>query len=189
MKLRACSNLSFLAAAVLVFVFHGSGEAGRRPEPVVLEGVSFAADSAALDKGSEAALQQLLRQLTAEPRVSIEIRCRVSASGDPARDAELGRQRAEVLRGWLMKRGIAFYRLDVAEAQTPAAESGRTPQQGRFAGDRVEIVRIHKSFPSAVAENRAFRFEPVVEGREVLHDFLLRNEGSAPLSISNVRTG
>ena len=36
---------------------------------------------------------------------------------------------------------------------------------------------------------RSFQFEPVADGREVLHDFVLVNRGTAPLNISKVRTG
>jgi len=189
MKFHTRSTLSVWVAALLFFGFQSSCDAGRQPESFVLQGVSFVENSAALKKGSEAALQQLLQQLLSDGSMSVEIRCHVATSGDPLQDAKLGRQRAEALRGWLMKQGVAFYRVDVAGAQTQASLSEPRPQVRQPAGDRVEIVRVEKSFPSAEVPDRAFRFDPVVEGREVLHDFRVQNKGSAPLNISKVRTG
>jgi hypothetical protein len=36
---------------------------------------------------------------------------------------------------------------------------------------------------------KAFEFQPVIEGAKVVHDFVVMNKGSAPLLINNVRTG
>lgn len=36
---------------------------------------------------------------------------------------------------------------------------------------------------------KTFEFQPVIEGAKVLHDFVVMNKGSAPLVISDVRTG
>lgn len=36
---------------------------------------------------------------------------------------------------------------------------------------------------------KSFEFQPVIEGAKVIHDFVVRNRGSAPLVISDVRTG
>ena len=35
----------------------------------------------------------------------------------------------------------------------------------------------------------SFRFDPVADGQEVLHDFVIINSGDAPLNISKVKTG
>jgi len=36
---------------------------------------------------------------------------------------------------------------------------------------------------------KTFEFQPVIEGAKVIHDFIVMNQGSAPLVISDVRTG
>lgn len=36
---------------------------------------------------------------------------------------------------------------------------------------------------------KAFEFKPVIDGVKVIHDFIVMNKGSAPLVISDVRTG
>jgi hypothetical protein len=43
--------------------------------------------------------------------------------------------------------------------------------------------------PKAVFVENSWRFEVVLEGEEVSHDFVVRNEGNAPLEISKVQTG
>jgi hypothetical protein len=42
--------------------------------------------------------------------------------------------------------------------------------------------------PSALVVKDVFEFNPVLEGTEVMHDFIIQNKGSAPLEIQNVKT-
>ena len=181
-----------LGALVVLFLWFAPQHGGAADEPPavsVLEGVGFIADSARLQPGSDTALEKLLAELVADASLTVEIRCHVASSGDAQQVAKLSRQRAETLRRWLMSRGVAFYRLQIADPQTAAAASGLPPEMRAPAGDRVEIARIRKSFPVADVPAPRFRFEPVADGQQVLHDFLLTNRGDAPLNISKVRTG
>jgi len=43
--------------------------------------------------------------------------------------------------------------------------------------------------PLAVAPEPIFTFEPVLEGEEVIHDFVVENRGTAELQIHRVQTG
>jgi len=43
--------------------------------------------------------------------------------------------------------------------------------------------------PSAFFQETQYAFEPVLEGTEIMHDFILQNKGTAPLEIKKVRTG
>jgi len=43
--------------------------------------------------------------------------------------------------------------------------------------------------PLAVVPEATFEFSPVVEGKEVVHDYVIRNEGAATLDIAKVKTG
>ena len=183
MKLATRCTLNILCAVVLFFAWQQGCGAQESTETVVLKGISFVSRSAALEAGSDAALEKLHKELLADPSLAIVIQCTVSPSGDPQQDAKLGRDRAKTLRRWLMRRGVASFRLEIADAQTASSRSGLP------AGDRIEIVRVQKSFPVAKVPLRVFRFGPVADGQEVLHDFLLRNKGDAPLNISKVRTG
>jgi hypothetical protein len=42
--------------------------------------------------------------------------------------------------------------------------------------------------PVFVPETR-YKFDPVLEGTEITHDFIVQNKGTAPLKIEKVRTG
>ncbi len=43
--------------------------------------------------------------------------------------------------------------------------------------------------PLAVALEPIFQFKPVVDGQEVVHDFIIQNRGTAELEIERVQTG
>mgnify|MGYP006284944315 CR=1 FL=1 len=43
--------------------------------------------------------------------------------------------------------------------------------------------------PKAVAPTEGYDFGTVLEGNDVLHDFVIQNKGDAPLDIKDVRTG
>ena len=43
--------------------------------------------------------------------------------------------------------------------------------------------------PKAYLSENVFEFQPVVEGTEVVHEFVLFNKGDAPLDIMNVKSG
>lgn len=43
--------------------------------------------------------------------------------------------------------------------------------------------------PAVVVPSPVYRFEPVIEGAEIVHEFVVRNTGSAPLEIQAVETG
>ena len=191
MNFRRQSGLCTVVAVWLFFALQTGCAAQAKPDAFVLKGVSFIDNTATLSTGADVALQKLLEELQADPSVSLEISCSVTASGNRHRDAKLGRDRAQTLRNWLINRGIAFYRLQVADPQTTAATAATAPRAGSRApaDDRIVIVRLQKPFPVAAVPVRAFRFEPVVDGQEVLHDFQLLNKGAAPLNISKVRTG
>lgn len=179
-----------IAGAILLLLTVRSGcYAAEHPVSSVLPGVSFARNTAVLQAGSESALDKLLAELTSDTSVAVEITCHVTSTGDPRRDMKLSRLRAETLRRWLLNRGVAFYRVAVADASTTAAGSAVSAAPGAGGGDRVEITRIRQSYPVAEIADKIFRFEPVLEGQEVLHDFHLHNTGDVPLHISRVRTG
>jgi hypothetical protein len=45
------------------------------------------------------------------------------------------------------------------------------------------------SVPSAVVPSPTYNFPEVTEGVEVLHDFIIKNEGTAQLDIKKVKPG
>ena len=53
-----------------------------------------------------------------------------------------------------------------------------------FGAEVVEDLKL----PLAYLPSASFEFEPVVEGKEVVHDFVIQNKGAGDLKIQNVRT-
>jgi len=43
--------------------------------------------------------------------------------------------------------------------------------------------------PKAYLPENVFEFKPVVEGAEIVHEFILRNQGDAPLKILKIESG
>ena len=43
--------------------------------------------------------------------------------------------------------------------------------------------------PAVFFPEKAFEFPPVIDGVKVIHDFVVVNQGTAPLDVHNVRTG
>ena len=46
-----------------------------------------------------------------------------------------------------------------------------------------------KTGPKAYLPENVYDFQPVAEGTEVVHEFVLFNKGDAPLDIMNVKSG
>ena len=45
------------------------------------------------------------------------------------------------------------------------------------------------NLPSALLPEPRFEFKPVLEGLDVIHPFVVKNKGTAPLNIEKVRAG
>ena len=45
------------------------------------------------------------------------------------------------------------------------------------------------TYPSACLPVDNYEFDPVVEGNEINHQFIIQNKGTAPLTIEKVKTG
>jgi hypothetical protein len=60
------------------------------------------------------------------------------------------------------------------------AQPGQTPSA-------AEIKASLKKAPKAVFPQLKFEFDPVFEGTEIMHNFVVENTGEAPLVIKNIR--
>jgi len=46
-----------------------------------------------------------------------------------------------------------------------------------------------QKFPSIYVPSGTYEFKPVLEGDEVMHNYILQNKGTAPLKIEKVKAG
>jgi len=57
------------------------------------------------------------------------------------------------------------------------------------AGNLIGADEISPVLPSALIAEAIFEFEPVVDGTQVTHDYLIKNKGDGTLEIKKVNTG
>jgi hypothetical protein len=57
------------------------------------------------------------------------------------------------------------------------------------AQDESNQSTAYEPTPSAFLPVTKWEFNPIVEGEEVIHDFVIQNKGDALLNVSKVKTG
>ncbi|HEU5060724.1 MAG TPA: OmpA family protein, partial [Kofleriaceae bacterium] len=105
----------------------------------VISGIQFVQSTAELAPGSAAVLDETVAMLTKYPTVRIEISGHTDSSGDEQKNRALSQQRADAVRAYLVKRGIAEARLE-SKGYGPEFPIGNnaTPD-GRAQNRRVEF--------------------------------------------------
>ena len=58
-----------------------------------------------------------------------------------------------------------------------------------FAGVFPASGKPPAASPEAFMPKSSYIFDPVVEGTKITHDFVIQNNGAAPLKIEKVKTG
>lgn len=105
------------------------------------DSVKFPVDRDALSPEAEARLSELVQRLTSENRnVYLEIQGHTDASGDAAHNEQLGQARAEAVRRYLSRQGIALNRMaTISYGEDSPVASNETPE-GRAQNRRVAII-------------------------------------------------
>ncbi|MFO0693910.1 MAG: OmpA family protein [Polyangiales bacterium] len=111
-------------------------------ERLVLDGITFAFDSAEILPESEPTLERALSLLRDNPDARIEIGGHTDDVGDARHNLRLSQQRAETVRRWLVQHGIPQGRL---VARGYGATSPRAPndtEEGRARNRRIEFTHL-----------------------------------------------
>lgn len=105
------------------------------------DSVKFPVDRDALSPEAEARLSELVQRLISENRnVYLEIQGHTDASGDAAHNEQLGQARAEAVRRYLSRQGIALNRMStISYGEDSPVASNETPE-GRAQNRRVAII-------------------------------------------------
>ena len=105
------------------------------------DSVKFPTDAAALSPEAEQRLAQFAQRLAGENKnVYLEIQGYTDATGTPQHNDELGEQRAEAVRRFLNRQGVALNRMaTISYGQEQPVASNDTPE-GRSQNRRVTIV-------------------------------------------------
>ena len=109
---------------------------------LVLEGVNFRFDRAELTPESLVLLDRAAASLADWPEVRVEIGGHTDSSGGDVQNQRLSEARAEAVRAYLVRAGVAASRLEVrGYGETrPIAENGS--EEGRARNRRVELTKL-----------------------------------------------
>ena len=116
-------------------------------EPIVVErqviqelaGISFLHDSAKIDDSSVHLLERAFVLLKDNPNIQVEISGHTSSEGNAERNLSLSLQRAESVKTYLVRRGIADSRIHTVGhgADVPIADN--STEEGRILNRRIEF--------------------------------------------------
>jgi len=116
--------------------------AAPTPSPkkkLVLRGVNFDFDSAAIRADAGAILDEAARALRDEPTVAITVEGHTDAVGTDAYNQKLSERRAHAIAQDLVKRGVADTRITVAGRGESQPVASNDTAEGRAQNRRVEI--------------------------------------------------
>ena len=187
MKSKTISVLT-ITLSLLLFISFSFGDDSMSNRSI-LHGISFKRGSAVLLGSSDQALDSLLSELQTKPALKLTIEGHTDSTGSYRNNLELSQRRAQAIADWLTQRGIEHSRLKAVGYGSSRPVADNSTSRGRERNRRVEIVRVESQAPVAVLPERGYQFGPVPDGVEVRHDFVLQNQGKAPLMIRNVKTG
>jgi hypothetical protein len=63
------------------------------------------------------------------------------------------------------------------------------PSDSQSKTGTAELAPQPDKAPKAFLPVTKWEFEPVIDGQEVIHDFVIQNKGDAPLNVERVKTG
>lgn len=109
---------------------------------IVLEGVTFATNSANLTPESETVLRKALNTLLAYPEMVVEIQGYTDNTGSRAYNIQLSKRRAEAVRNWLIAQGINGERIVASGYGPDNPIAPNNTAEGRAKNRRIEFVRL-----------------------------------------------
>ena len=173
-----------VVACLSAHAFGAKSESGR----VILSTVYFKNDSAVIAAEFENDLKKVRAALEADPAIGLQIEGYGGSHGTPEKNRAISQKRAVAVQRWFVKNGVDASRLEVKAFGDSEPAAGKDRPEGPALEERVEIIQISLKLPMAHVPALRYEFAPVMEGKEVMHDFVVQNKGSAPLEIQKVKT-
>lgn len=186
MRIALLSLIFFAVTHLVSSAVIADNQAGNR---TTLEGPIFDQGSSVLKKSAMPSLQALLEELRSDPSLRISVESHTEASGEPNKDLRLTRNRSQIIFNWLVAQGVEAGRISPLGYGSTRPLVEKKPNQGAAQNTRIEIVKTREGFPVAEFPSTSFQFEPVVDGMDVRHEYVVRNTGTAELLIKEVKTG
>jgi outer membrane protein OmpA-like peptidoglycan-associated protein len=115
----------------------------EKGQSITLEGILFETGSAKITASSEEVLAKVVKTLTDNPDIKVEIQGHTDDKGKEAANMKLSERRANSVKTYLVKNGIAKDRLTAkGYGQTKPVASNDTPE-GREKNRRIEFLRTN----------------------------------------------
>ena len=112
------------------------------PKHQILEGVRFSSGSSNFAFDSYQFIQPVLKDLKAYPEIEVEIRGHTDSVGKYSSNMRLSQKRAESVRQYLIRQGIAPRRMRAVGFGPSSPIADNRNAEGRAKNRRIEIVRI-----------------------------------------------
>jgi outer membrane protein OmpA-like peptidoglycan-associated protein len=121
-----------IAKATTTIIF----EKGKK---VILRGVNFETNKATLTRDSESVLEVAYNSLVANPDVQVEISGHTDSVGSDEYNQALSLRRAQTVRNWLEKRGVAGNRMKTVGKGEKEPVASNDTNEGRTENRRIEF--------------------------------------------------
>ena len=106
---------------------------------IIVEGVNFKSGTAVFTPESQKILDKVAAALGHAPQVKIEVAGYTDAAGNPQKNLELSKQRAQAVAGYLATKGVAAERLSATGFGQEQPIADNTTPTGRQKNRRVEL--------------------------------------------------
>jgi outer membrane protein OmpA-like peptidoglycan-associated protein len=133
-------------------------------------------------------LKKIQAALTADSAIGLQIEGYGRNSGPPEKNRAITQKRAEAVQRWFVEHGFDASRLEIKSPDNSKTAIGKDKPRDPALAERVEIWQVYLKLPLAHLPALRYEFAPVMEGEQVVHDFVVQNIGSATLEIQKVRT-
>jgi len=114
------------------------------PQKLVLKGVNFDFDKAALRQEDIAIMDRDVVGLEKWENVNIEVAGHTDSRGTDAYNMKLSQERAEAVRNYLISKGVAGDRLSAKGYGESQPVASNDTDEGRFENRRVELIPVNK---------------------------------------------
>jgi outer membrane protein OmpA-like peptidoglycan-associated protein/opacity protein-like surface antigen len=111
----------------------------QRGKTVILEGVNFPSGSAMITPGSEPVLSKAYQALQNQPGVTVEIAGYTDDVGNAAKNQDLSLRRAESVKAWMVRHGIAGWRMTTVGKGPREPIAPNDSAEGRAKNRRIEF--------------------------------------------------
>ena len=112
------------------------------PANIIATAVTFETERAVLTPGSVATLDQIADMMLATPNMHVEVAGYTDNLGPSGRNLRLSRQRAAVVKAYLVRKGVDANRLVVRGYGSANPVAPNTTTTGRAQNRRVELHRL-----------------------------------------------